>query len=538
MAHRVGQQVDNYRLLRLEGTGGFGEVYLAEHIRRTTQAPVAIKILHPHAQDELHHFLTEARIFRLKHPNIIQVLDFGIEGHTPFIVMEYAPNGTLRQRHPKGTRVPLDVVVSYVKQVASALQYAHDERLVHRDVKPENMLIGVQNQVLLSDFGIATITHGTSSQSVETMAGTILYMAPEQILGHPCLASDQYSLGVVVYEWLCGDRPFQGTLPEVIVKQATLPPPSLHEKAPTIPPEVEQVVMKALSKEPKQRFDSVQAFATALEQASQPVPSHPVPPSRPAIPRRMLSIVSGILLVLLIGTFFTSRLLPHPSGLLTLIGSSPTSTPSTTVSSPPMITTKDECINGGLPGVLLEGLSKPAGTVQIESGTDSFSALSPTAKMLTVQPGTYLNGKITLLLLNQLPSSDQAPLIGTPSWGDDSTDFWTISSWIGTGALSITPSITLTAPSQPGTYYLIFAFQAEIGADHVASATNWQRVEKDISGKDVWHDGNDIAEFTMSQIAQAQHFGCTTNKILMQGGYLLTYAPADAVTISVRPATK
>ncbi len=537
MAHRVGQQLDNYRLLRLEGAGGFGEVYRAEHIRRTTQAPVAIKILHPHAQNELHHFLTEARIFRLKHPNIIQVLDFGIEGHTPFIVMEYAPNGTLRQRHPKGTCVPLDVVVNYVKQVASALQYAHDERLVHRDVKPENMLIGAENQILLSDFGIATITR-TSSQSVETMAGTILYMAPEQILGHSCLASDQYALGVVVYEWLCGHPPFQGTLPEVAVKQATLPPPPLREKVPTIPPEVEQVVVTALAKDPKQRFGSVQAFATALEQASQPVPSRPVPPPPPAIPKRMLSVVSGILLVLLIGTFFISRLLPHQSGLLNPLASSPTRTSSTTVSSTTMITTKNECINGGLPGVLLEVLSRPAGTVQIEAGTGPFSVLSPTTKVLTVQPGAYLNGKITLLLLNQLPSSDGAPLIGTPSWGNDSTDFWTISSWIGTGMLSITPSITLTAPSQPGTYYLIFAFQAEIGGDHVASATNWQRVEKDVSGKDVWNDGNDIAEFTASQIAQAQHFGCTTNKILMQGGYVLTYTPADAVTISVRPATK
>src|SRR6202011_4406651 len=181
MANRVGQQLDNYRLLRLLGTGGFGEVYLAEHIYRTTQPPVAIKILPQLAQDDLRSFLTEARTFRLKHPNIVQVLDFGVEGRTPFIVMEYAANGTLRKRHPKGTRVPLLAVVSFVKQVASALQYAHDERLVHRDVKPENMLIGAQNQVLLSDFGIATIAHGTSSQSVETMAGTIPYMAPEQI---------------------------------------------------------------------------------------------------------------------------------------------------------------------------------------------------------------------------------------------------------------------------------------------------------------------------------------------------------------------
>ena len=213
MANRVGQQLDNYRLTRLLGAGGFGEVYLAEHLYRTTQ--VAIKILPQLAQDDLHSFLIEARTFRLKHPNIVQVLDFGVEGRLPFIVMEYAPNGTLRQRHPKGTRVLLPTIVSYVKQVASALQYAHDERLVHRDAKPENMLIGVQNQVLLSDFGIATIAHGTASQSVEAMAGTIPYMAPEQIQGHPRSASDQYSLCVVVYQWLCGDYPFHGTLTDV-----------------------------------------------------------------------------------------------------------------------------------------------------------------------------------------------------------------------------------------------------------------------------------------------------------------------------------
>src|SRR6266705_2690505 len=280
MANRVGQQLDNYRLTRLLGAGGFGKVYLAEHLYRTTQ--VAIKILPQLAQDDLHSFLIEARTFRLKHPNIVQVLDFGVEGRTPFIVMEYAPNGTLRQRHPKGTRVLLTTIVSYIKQVASALQYAHDERLVHRDVKPENMLFGVQNQVLLSDFGIATIAHGTASQSVEAMAGTIPYMAPEQIQGHPRSASDQYSLGVVVYQWLCGDYPFHGTLTDVAMQHLTMPPPSLREKVPAISPDVEQVVTTALAKDPKQRFGSVLAFATALEQASQV--KRPEPEPEPVVP--------------------------------------------------------------------------------------------------------------------------------------------------------------------------------------------------------------------------------------------------------------
>src|SRR5216683_3564400 len=263
MADRIGQQLDNYRLTRLLGAGGFGEVYLAEHLYRSN-TQVAIKILPQLAQDDLHSFLIEARTFRLKHSNIVQVLDFGVEGRIPFIVMEYAPNGTLRQRHPKGTRVLLPTIVSYVKQVASALQYAHDERLVHRDVKPENMLIGVQNQVLLSDFGIATIAHGTASQSVEAMAGTIPYMAPEQIQGHPRSASDQYSLGVVVYQWLCGDYPFHGSFDDVAAHHINTPPPSLTAQVPNLPPMLESVVMKALAKDPRQRHPTILEFVYAF----------------------------------------------------------------------------------------------------------------------------------------------------------------------------------------------------------------------------------------------------------------------------------
>jgi serine/threonine protein kinase len=267
MTNRQGQQLDSYRLIRLLGAGSFGEVYLAQHVYRTSQAPVAIKVLSPLTQDDLQSFLGEARITRLKHPNIVQILDFGIDGRIPFIVMKYAPNGTLRQLHPKGSRVSLPTIVSYVKQLASALQYAHDERLIHRDIKPENMLVGEQNQILLSDFGVATIARSMQSQSVEQIVGTAAYMAPEQIQNHPHPASDQYSLGVVVYEWLCGERPFQGTFAEVAIKHTVVPPPPLYEKIPTIAPNVEQIVMKALAKDLKQRFDSVSAFATALEQA-------------------------------------------------------------------------------------------------------------------------------------------------------------------------------------------------------------------------------------------------------------------------------
>ncbi|MBV9228281.1 MAG: protein kinase, partial [Chloroflexi bacterium] len=289
---RVGTQIGNYRLLRLLGEGGFAEVYLGEHSYLGTHA--AIKILHTRvAQGDIAQFQQEARLLaNLIHPHIVRVLDFGVADHTPYLVMDYAPGGTLRTRHPKGARLPLPTIVEYVKQIAQALQYAHDQKLIHRDVKPENMLIGRNGEILLSDFGIALIAHSSRYQSTKDMAGTITYMAPEQIEAHPRPASDQYSLGIAVYEWLSGNHPFQGSFTEIAIKHSFTPPPSLIEQLPSLSPALEQIVFTALAKDPKARFANVQAFATALEQASlstetephssQP-PSEALPPIQSAI---------------------------------------------------------------------------------------------------------------------------------------------------------------------------------------------------------------------------------------------------------------
>jgi serine/threonine protein kinase/uncharacterized membrane protein len=273
MTDGVGQQLGNYRLIRLLGHGGYANVYLGEHLYLKTEA--AIKVLQVQlGDDERNNFLDEARtIAHLVHPHIIRVLDFGVQGYMPFLVMDYAPNGTLRERHPRGTQVPLATILAYVKQVASALQYAHDQNLIHRDVKPGNMLLGRNDEILLSDFGIALIAESSHSQSTQDTVGTVAYMAPEQIEGKPRPASDQYSLGIVVYEWLCGERPFHGSLTEIATQQLATPPPSLRARVPSISPEVENVVMKALAKDPHARFPSVEAFADALEQASKSRPS-------------------------------------------------------------------------------------------------------------------------------------------------------------------------------------------------------------------------------------------------------------------------
>ena len=265
----IGRTIGNYRIIRQLGRGGFAEVYLGEHTYLNT--PVAVKMLHTRiASEELEAFLKEARtVARLLHPHIVRVTDFGVEGETPFLVMDYAPNGTLRQQHIKGTRLPLATIVKYVRQIADALQYAHDEKFIHRDIKPENMLLGRRNEVLLSDFGLALVAQSSRSQSTQDVVGTIAYMSPEQIQGKPRPASDQYSLGVVVYEWLCGERPFRGSFTELCTQHMFASPQPLRKKGLAIPFAVEQAVLTALAKDPKQRFINVQTFADALEQASQ-----------------------------------------------------------------------------------------------------------------------------------------------------------------------------------------------------------------------------------------------------------------------------
>src|SRR5262249_30210025 len=153
--------------------------------------------------------------------------------------MEYALSGTLRDLHPKGSRVPLPTVVAYATQIASALQYAHDQSIVHRDIKPENMLVQADGTLLLSDFGIAATAHSSHSvHTSESIIGTVSYMAPEQLKGQPHTESDQYALAIVVYEWLAGRCPFQGTWMEMATQHAFEPPPSLVRQMTDLPTEV------------------------------------------------------------------------------------------------------------------------------------------------------------------------------------------------------------------------------------------------------------------------------------------------------------
>ncbi|MBO0792886.1 MAG: protein kinase, partial [Ktedonobacteraceae bacterium] len=254
--------------------------YLGEHLYLKT--PAAIKVLHIQLTEEtLEQFLHEARtVAHLNHPNIIRVLEFGIEP-VPFLVMSYAPQGSLRQRHPGGSQLPLPLIISYVNQLAAALGYAHEHQIIHRDVKPANMLLGDERTVLLGDFGIAMMERDTEATQAINMrqeaaaVGTVLYMAPEQLKNTPEPASDQYALGAVVYEWLCGTPPFRGSPYEVAYGHLHLPLPLPREHRPDLNPQIEQVVLRALAREARDRFPRIQDFARALEAAChQPSSSH------------------------------------------------------------------------------------------------------------------------------------------------------------------------------------------------------------------------------------------------------------------------
>ena len=261
---REGEQWGVYHLEHLLGHSSGAEVYLAQSVQQPDR--VAVKILTTPLSKE-----RDVELFRkdmqaislLHHPHVLPIIDFGIQAQVPFLVMNFLPWGSLRYRYFKQI-VPLPSILPYVKQIAGALDYAHQQKRIHGKVKPENMLLVKGNNVQLSDFEITSIT---TSLPLQERRGDIPYLAPEQIQGQLLPASDQYALGVVVYEWLCGIQPFQGTASEVMQQhlfEAPIPP---RKRVRKIHADVEKVVLQALEKNPLRRFPSVLAFAEALDVA-------------------------------------------------------------------------------------------------------------------------------------------------------------------------------------------------------------------------------------------------------------------------------
>ncbi|HYL45304.1 MAG TPA: serine/threonine-protein kinase [Ktedonobacteraceae bacterium] len=284
MTSYEGWQFDQYILNQLIGRGGFADVYRAwdDNLNRW----VAIKILQKDLTDRgLQRFFEEARIMaNLRHPHIITVFTFNFVRvrefnryrKIPYLVMDYAPNGSLAQRHSHGEKLHMDTIIHYLEQIVDALEYIHacrldNHKLVQLDIKPENLLLGANDEILISDFGIARFVQNTRQQLVfvpnEDRVGTAIYMAPERFRGQSSPATDQYALGIILYKWLTGRYPFYGTNAEIMQQQLHNSPPSLRSISPDILPAVEQVVLKALRKNPYSRFKSVRELFSALDEA-------------------------------------------------------------------------------------------------------------------------------------------------------------------------------------------------------------------------------------------------------------------------------
>ncbi len=265
-----------YRVLEPLGRGGMARVYRAYHPQLDRY--VAIKLLRSDLlEDEafLARFQREARaVANLRHPHIVQVYDFDVEGDTYYMVMEYLEGDTLKARlddyRIRGERMPWGEVVRIVLDVLDGLAYAHSKGMIHRDIKPSNVLLTRSGRAVLTDFGIAQIVGGTRYTSTGALMGTPEYMAPEQGLqgeSHP--SSDLYSIGVILYEMLTQRIPFDAETPlAILLKHVNDPLPLPREMDPRIPEPLEQIVLKAMAKQPEDRYPGAGAMAEALMQAS------------------------------------------------------------------------------------------------------------------------------------------------------------------------------------------------------------------------------------------------------------------------------
>lgn len=299
------QTIGKYEIIGELGRGGFAVVYEARDT--ALDRPVALKVLHPHWSsdpDAASRFLREARLSaRLRHPNIVTVYETGEADGRYFLAMAYLPGRTLRELLTTGGALPLARALPILDQIARALDYAHGQGVIHRDVKPANIIIeetGDGLQATLTDFGLVkALAEGSSLTSLGTVIGSPEYMAPEQADPNRAAevgpATDLYALGIVAYEMLTGRVPFPGNTPSTLYAHEYKPPRPPRELRPDLSEAVEAVLLKMLTKAPTNRYPTAGAFVTALQAAQ--VKTHPSQPSPAAHFKWVWGAAVGLLIV-------------------------------------------------------------------------------------------------------------------------------------------------------------------------------------------------------------------------------------------------
>ena len=291
-----GTHLGDYELVERVGGGGMAEVYRAKQLTAFGRE-VALKVIRPGLSENekfRERFLREAQaISRLSHPNILPLIEFGEEQETLYLVMPLVREGTLRDliRQREGA-LPLEEAIMLFLQLCSAVQYAHEQGIIHRDIKPQNVLLQQHTHVLLADFGIARDSAETRLTGEGAGLGTVEYMAPEQAIGRADKRSDIYSLGVVLYQLLTGVVPYSGSTPlQVLLKRTNEPLPDPRTLNPSLSAQIVPVLQTALAKDPAHRFQTALALGRAVQQMqpnAKPGPaSAPIwpPPASSPIPR-------------------------------------------------------------------------------------------------------------------------------------------------------------------------------------------------------------------------------------------------------------
>jgi serine/threonine protein kinase/Tol biopolymer transport system component len=284
-----GQDFDRYHILESLGEGGMASVYKAFDTR--LERDVAVKIIRTDMfipatlQHVLKRFEREAKLLaKLSHPNIVSIIDYGEHAGVPYLVMEYLPGGTLKDRL-KGHPLPWQESIHLLLPIARSLQFSHQQGIIHRDVKPSNILITLSGEPMLSDFGIAKILESEGNTALTGTGvgiGTPEFMAPEQWVGKTSPQSDLYSLGVVLYEMVTGRKPYTAETPAaILLKQANEPLPRPRHFVPDLPERVEKIILKALAKKPENRYSDMEDFINPLENLllGQTRIKHPVIPA-------------------------------------------------------------------------------------------------------------------------------------------------------------------------------------------------------------------------------------------------------------------